>query len=633
MSRTLKDDPVGNPPISKQDYVGVSEDKEIKKRIHRLEEQEESSTSEEEDENLATLSSSDGSDSCQRLVRESRHWSAVELNKVIQDILIDVKEYSLEHSLGLKSAGKSEEYYIFDSLRKVQKLTSRLASRAYKLENQVLHLKKDNDELRERLVSVESDIASVKRSLQMHISEDDEFCLKIPAKDKRSLSTPMEEESGIVAESSMVRQDIHQDSTTLVPTKNKVDTELVDYIVDKMDIFMSTVIEKVQPLVAAEVKRACAQMIRLEQSDSMEPPVAEKVVYSHKREGVNTRRSSDPAPSNLDLNLDLDNMRLFPPLSKRRISSDTVTNTSTPRKGKPVRRTPSRAKAESVEDVNRSARLKRHKEETILIQIADDSKISFSVILADLKNSINLKSDIGIDALRMRRTSKGGGIFLIADKDATQKANLLAECMTNVLSKYEGKVKVIRPRRNAMVIISGRDDFISADEVAAAVMNSGCCKREDIRVGKIIRKSFGRWSTLVTCPASICEIICKVGKLQTGWGWAGVRLAPPPATRCYRCLKTGHARASCKETDDRSFRCFKCGDMSHKALECNSKSFKCPLCMDVNKDCSNHRLGDSGCVCPSFFVNQTTTTFTSDSSRTTEKDNSLSEFREAKFGR
>jgi len=531
MSRALKNDPVGNPPISKQDYAGVSEDKEIRKRIHRLEEQEESSTSEEEDENLATLSSSNDSDSCQRFERESRHWSTAELNKAIQDILIDVKEYSLEHRLGLKSAGESEEYYIFDSLRKVQKLASCLASRADKLENQVLHLKKDNDELRERLVSVESDIASVKRSLQMHISED-EFCLKIPAKDKRSLSTPMEEESGIVAESSMVRQDIHQDSTTtLAPTKNKVDTELVDYLVDKMDIFMSTVIEKVQPLVAAEVKRVCAQMIRLEQSDSKEPPVAEKVVYSHMREGVNTRRSSDPAPSNLDLNvdlnLDINNMRLFPPLPKRGISSDAVMNTSTPRKGNLVRRTAPRSKTEAAEDVNRSARLKRFKEETILIKIADDSKISFNVMLADLKNSINLKSDIGIDALRMRRTSKGGGIFSIADKDATQKANLLAKCMTNVLSKYEGKVKVIRPRRNAMVIISGRDDFISADEVAAAVMNSGCCKREDIRVGKIIRKSFGRWSTLVTCPTSICEIICKVGKLQTGWGWAGVRLAPP----------------------------------------------------------------------------------------------------------
>jgi len=62
--------------------------------------------------------------------------------------------------------------------------------------------------------------------------------------------------------------------------------------------------------------------------------------------------------------------------------------------------------------------------------------------------------------------------------------------------------------------------------------------------------------------------------------------------------------------------------MNHKALECNSKSLKCPLCMDVNKDCSNYCLGGLGCVCPSFFVNQTTTTFTSDSSRTTGKDNS-----------
>jgi len=144
-----------------------------------------------------------------------------------------------------------------------------------------------------------------------------------------------------------------------------------------------------------------------------------------------------------------------------------------------------------------------------------------------MKSQINLRKEIGIDFLGIRRTANGG-VFSITGQDSLRHADLLAERMIKVLGKYERKIKVIRPQKIKMdVIISGKGDFVTCDEVVSAVATAGTCNTENICAGKIMYRSFGRWSIRVACPASVSNRICKLGSLQLGWGRASVKRAPP----------------------------------------------------------------------------------------------------------
>jgi len=120
--------------------------------------------------------------------------------------------------------------------------------------------------------------------------------------------------------------------------------------------------------------------------------------------------------------------------------------------------------------------------EVILLQILDNN-VSFKEVLSHLKSRINLRKEIGVDSLCIRRTAKGGGVFSLTGQDSLRQLDLLAECMTKVLDKYKSKVKVIRPNRNNMdVIVSGRGDFVSRDEVASAVAIAGGCDSKRVHV-------------------------------------------------------------------------------------------------------------------------------------------------------
>lgn len=82
----------------------------------------------------------------------------------------------------------------------------------------------------------------------------------------------------------------------------------------------------------------------------------------------------------------------------------------------------------------------------------------------------------------MRRSATGGIILAVAGQNANDKADLLAKCITNVVVKHENNVSVTRPRKSVNIIISGSNEFVSADEIVVAIAQNVGCKLEDIHL-------------------------------------------------------------------------------------------------------------------------------------------------------
>lgn len=72
------------------------------------------------------------------------------------------------------------------------------------------------------------------------------------------------------------------------------------------------------------------------------------------------------------------------------------------------------------------------------------------------------------------------------------------------------------------------------------------------------------------------------------------------ATRCYRCLRTGHISRVCGDENDRRETCFNCGGKDHGAANCNKEAY-CLICDDLGKE-ANHRVGSSNCTYLTFPV-------------------------------
>lgn len=399
-------------------------------------------------------------------------------------------------------------------------------------------------------------------------------------------------------------QEILKDGENSLFHRSGLDPVVADFMSGKIVACFDTFMERLQPVIRAEVQEVFCKSIEMEKSADVDLPLAGKsTVYVESKE-TEKASSWDSIPSYASVTLAVDS-RQFPSLPKGRDKPKVLVKSSggnlrpiRNNKSKNISDSPSlirdKSLKNSVSPVKSSG--KAVYEQIILIKISKECELDFNAVVVFLKKKINLKEDVGIDTLRMRKIPSGD-MFAICGEDATLKANLLAAQMSKALCAYKESIVVSRPRKSTKIFISGKNDFISQDEIVSAVTSSGECGREDIHVSDIIYKSFGRWCVRVTCPEAIGRAICKIGKLCIGWGgWTAVRMAPTPLLRC---LRTGHTHAYCKETVDRSFRCFRCGNNSHKLADCKYSGFKCPLCIDMVKD-SNHRLGDLCCVCPSF---------------------------------
>ncbi|KAL0882560.1 hypothetical protein ABMA27_001014 [Loxostege sticticalis] len=254
---------------------------------------------------------------------------------------------------------------------------------------------------------------------------------------------------------------------------------------------------------------------------------------------------------------------------------------------------PAAAAAQRPRPVPRKLRPPRSAAVLITLQPeAAQGGAKYEDVMREARAKIDL-GELGIEGIRFRRAKAGGKLLEIPGSANDARADALAARLREVLP--EGQVKVTRPMVMVDVRLSGLDDSVTREEVAAAAATKGGCAAEAVRVGEIRQSNTGMGTVVIKVPITAAKLLVR-GRLLVGWVSARVDLLERRALRCYRCLEPGHCRAQCKSGVDRSDHCHRCGKPGHLARDCSAAPH-CPICADAGKP-AGHKVGSKNCSPP-----------------------------------
>ncbi|XP_011684679.1 PREDICTED: uncharacterized protein LOC105448018 [Wasmannia auropunctata] len=199
--------------------------------------------------------------------------------------------------------------------------------------------------------------------------------------------------------------------------------------------------------------------------------------------------------------------------------------------------------------------------------------------------------DLGIADTRMRNTVSGGVLIELPGSDRATAADALASKLRDAFQ--DTGVRVGRPTMKGELRLSGLDASVTAEEVLKTVVETGCCRAEDVRLGNARIARNGTRTVWLQCPLDAALKIVDTGGLRIGWATARVELLRRRPLQCYRCLGIGHVRWRCPSDKDRTGYCFNCEEADHKASECGRPA-SCPVCKDRGLP-HNHRAGSGTC--------------------------------------
>lgn len=223
---------------------------------------------------------------------------------------------------------------------------------------------------------------------------------------------------------------------------------------------------------------------------------------------------------------------------------------------------------------------------------AIEKGLTYAQVIARAKTQLKLP-DLGIDGVLCRQAATGARVFTIPGPTNDAKADVLADKLQEVLSDV---AKVVRPTKMVGLRVSGLDDSVEQEEVAAAVAEQGRCSPDQVKVGGIHFGPGGTGSVIVKCPVTAAKVVVEAGRLLVGWISAPVRALESRPMRCFRCMGIGHTGPRCPAGVDRSKLCFRCGKPGHMAASCSAE-FHCAVCADARRS-ADHRMGGNDCNPP-----------------------------------
>nr|XP_026499747.1 neurofilament medium polypeptide-like [Vanessa tameamea] len=218
--------------------------------------------------------------------------------------------------------------------------------------------------------------------------------------------------------------------------------------------------------------------------------------------------------------------------------------------------------------------------------------VTYAQVLERAEQGVKLQ-DLGISGgLKVRRTATGARVLELPRAQAEQ-AEMLAEKLRTVL---DGVAEVVRPVKKADLKVTGLDDSVTSEKLAAAIARAGDCSIESVKCGVMQRGPGYMGMVRVTCPLTAAKKLAAAGRLLVGWSSAKVAVVEQRPMRCYKCMGLGHTRALCPSKAERGGLCYRCGSDGHKSAVCTAK-MRCAVCAEAGKP-SGHLMGARDCNPP-----------------------------------
>ncbi|XP_047544459.1 translation initiation factor IF-2-like, partial [Vanessa atalanta] len=218
--------------------------------------------------------------------------------------------------------------------------------------------------------------------------------------------------------------------------------------------------------------------------------------------------------------------------------------------------------------------------------------VTYAQVLERAEQSVKLQ-DLGISGgLKVRRTATGARALELPKAQAEQADRLAAKLRTVL----DGVADVVRPVKKADLKVTGLDDSVTLEKLAAAIEHAGDCSSEAVKCGVMQRGPGYMGMVRVTCPLTAAKKLAAAGRLLVGWSSAKVAVMEQRPMRCYKCMGLGHTRALCPSKAERGGLCYRCGSDGHKSAECTAK-MRCAVCAEAGKP-SGHLMGARDCNPP-----------------------------------
>lgn len=219
----------------------------------------------------------------------------------------------------------------------------------------------------------------------------------------------------------------------------------------------------------------------------------------------------------------------------------------------------------------------------------DPAGPSYAYLLRKAREGVAL-NELDISGTRIRWSANGAALIEISGQDKSQKAELLAAKISEVLTD---EAVVTRPVAIGELYIRGFDESIDVWDITNAIGNIGGCSFNSITIGTINRIANGLCSVWSRCPLTAAIKIAEHGNLRMGWSLARVMLQQARPIQCFRCWGYGHVSGKCESEIDRSDACFRCGKRGHPASGCSAAPF-CAVCSRTGLS-DDHRMGSKSC--------------------------------------